>query len=461
MFKRLYYLSFAGYLFFFIFSVVFFKERSIFIDIAYHTFLLVKDNTFVPNMRFGAAATQIYPLLAIRSGLPLDNIILAYSVGFVCYHFLYFVICGLICKRFDFALVILLFNLLITSHTFYWVQSELPQGINFFILLLAIAGTKNTGVAKQAGFIIVLAGMLVVAFFHPLIIFPVGYAICFFLLAEKGTELINKRVLLAALGAFICFYVIKVLFFKVSYDAETMDRAVTSSLFDNFFGIHANKHFLQNCKQRYYWIPILTLAIMGWYGYKKQWLKLSLFAFAMVGYTILVNVTHPKGDVPDFYMENLYLPLGVFIAFPFVFDLLPVLQKKFTISWVPEVVVCLIMLTGCVRILGTHSFYTDRLNWERAFLQANAGKKLIIDGSKAPREVLLDIWGTPFEFWLLSTTEGGSTASVMINNSPNNYKDAYWLKKCFVTTWANYSYSDLPKRYFNFKDTTTSYELMK
>ncbi len=461
MFKRLFYLSFAGYLFFFIFSVVFYKERTIFIDIAYHTFLLVKDNAFVPNMRFGAALTQIYPLAAIKAGLSLNNIILVYSVAFVLYHFLYFLICGFICKRYDIAVVILLFNLLISSHTFYWVQSELPQGINFFVLLMAIGSTTRKGAAQVAGMVITTTGMLVVAFFHPLIIFPVGYSICFFLLAKKGNEVVNKRTLLIALAAFAVFYVVKVLFFKVSYDAETMDRAVTPSLFENFFGIHANKHFLQNCKQRYYWIPVLSAVILGLYIYRRQWAKLSLFAVAMIGYTVLVNVTHPKGDVPDFYMENLYLPLGIFLLLPLVFDILPELQNRFAGKWMPEILVTVILITGCIRIYGTHSFYTERLSWERTFLQANSGKKLIVDGSKMPKDVLLDVWGTPFEFWLLSTTETGKTESVMINNSPNNYKDALWLKNCWVTTWANYSYNDLPNRYFKFADTTQVYQILK
>lgn len=150
MFKRLYYIGFAGYLVLFIFSVIFFKERTVFGDIAYHLFPILKDNTFlIPNFRFGAFLTQLYPLLTSRAGRPLSSVMMAYSVGFIFYHFIYYLICGLICKRYDFGIIILLFNLLFLSHTFYWIQSELPQAINLFILLLAVSGVAKLNNYKQ------------------------------------------------------------------------------------------------------------------------------------------------------------------------------------------------------------------------------------------------------------------------------------------------------------------------
>ncbi len=455
IFKRLYFIGFAGYLFLFVFSILFFKERTIFCDIAFHLFLILKDNTFVPNFRFGAFFTQLYPLFAARAGMSLSSVMMAYSVGFIFYHFIYFLICGLVCRRYQFGLCILLFNLLFLSHTFYWMQSELPQAINLFILVLAVASTVKSNDIKPLALAVIFLGLFIVVFTHPLAIFPVVYCIIFFLLS-KDEPVIDKKLLYSIFIFSIGTYLIKVTFFQGGYDSQAMST-VHSLPFKNIFSIYSNVHFVHNCFIKYYWIPILSLLVFTYYLVRKDWRKCILFCLFMIGYLELVNLTHANSDGYDFYIENQYLPLGIFIALPLVFDVFPAIKKKY----VAELFFTVILATGCIRIYNTHESWSARLNWERHFLVENEGKKMIVDEKKTPVNLLLMTWGTPLEFWLLSTTEYKRSASVIITGNPESYMGFIDSSKSLIVTGGLFPYSTLSGRYFKFEDTSSHYSVIR
>jgi hypothetical protein len=459
IYKGLYFFGFIAYAFLFLFAVLFFKERTIFADIAYQLFVLITDGFSIQNFRFGAIGTEVFPLAAARIHLPLASVMMVYSIALVLYHFLYYLLIGLVLKKYDFALVLLLFHTIFVSDTFYWIQSELPQGISLFILMLAVGSAVDIQKIKSAfgiGALVLLSGgMFVVAFMHPLIIVPVLFALCFLLLSQANNTINSKAMLFIALPFFV-EYAVKFLFFKNDYDANVIAHSVSSFCFESIFRNYHNKHFLQNCLVKYYWVPVLSAAITAFYARKRAWLKLALFVSFAGGYLLLVNVTHPDNKATDFYIENLYLPLGLFIAFPLVFDILPTIQKR----EIAFGVLFILMISGALRIYQTHTVYTDRLVWERDFLKENLNKKLIIDARSVPKDVLLMTWASPYEFWLLSTTEFGQTASIMIADDPAKYTEDGKDSKNFVTKYYPIPYYRLPKEYFMLRDSVSTYSAM-
>lgn len=148
-------------------AVVFYKERTVFIDIAFHLFYILKDNALaIQNNRFGAVFTQIFPLLTSRLGLSLSQVMIAYSLGFVVYYATVFFLCLRLSR--PHALMLLLFNVLMVTDTFYWIQSEFSQGVAFSILwwaLIAYYGRLEKMPGWVAGLSFVM--LLFVAFFIP------------------------------------------------------------------------------------------------------------------------------------------------------------------------------------------------------------------------------------------------------------------------------------------------------
>jgi hypothetical protein len=119
----------------FILSLYFYLERTVFVDIAYHTFYIIKDQTFaIQNYRFGATITQIFPLLATKLNLPLNNILIIYSSCFIIvYAFIYSIIVYPL-KNLQLGWVLIGYLTLMMSDTFYWIQSEYQQGCALCLL---------------------------------------------------------------------------------------------------------------------------------------------------------------------------------------------------------------------------------------------------------------------------------------------------------------------------------------
>src|SRR5262249_18600040 len=142
--------------------------------------------------------------------------------------------------------------------------------------------------------------------------------------------------------------------------------------------------------------------------------KLWLFICFFMSYLGLVNITYPSAETPSFYIENLYLPLSIFLALPVIFDLLPALEKKkLAIPFIAMVVT-----TGVIRIYSAHSQYPVRLNYERSYLDKYGTKKMIIKANEADHKTFQMLWGTPYEFLLLSESERHPPPSRLFSDPP-------------------------------------------
>ncbi len=455
MYRKLYRQGFAAYAVMFVLALMFYKERTVFVDIALHLFAILVNNDFtIQNFRYGAAVTQVFPLMAGRLSLPLDIIMMIYSGCFVVYYALCYTICGGVLKNYKVALALLLSQTLFAAHSFYWIQSELPQGMAFMMVLFACLNNLEERRLTVSAAVLLIILLTATNFFHPTLVIPALFVFAFMYLNNANA----KRLIVVSAVAFVVIYVLKRFIFVNAYDHQALGHLRNfKTLFPDYFFIASNGKFLRLCLNTYYWIPLSFVAIVWIYVYRRNWQKLLLFIGAFFGYLFLVNVSYPNGMETEFYMENLYLPLSVILAFPFVFDLMPVLEKKNLVA----ATVWAIILTGCVRMYLTHDIYTRRLNWERNFLRANMDKKLLVYPDKVPMDILLMIWSTPFEFWLLSTSEQGKTASIIISERPPEHEAAVGSTKSLITTWGVYQYQELPEKYFNLTDTVTSYTVIK
>ena len=258
---------------------------------------------------------------------------------------------------------------------------------------------------------------------------------------------------------YLGIFFLKKYVFKTVYESNAMDGAdKIISTFPHYLDIYSNKRFLLNCITRYYWIPILSTIIGFFYLVRNDWKKLFLFILFFIGYLLVVNVSYPEPSTTIYYIENLYLPLSIFIAFPLVYDILPAFEQKKTVL---IGLVVLILLSGLVRLYSAHSIFKDRINWQRSILKQYAERKIVMDSNVAPKDTLLMTWGTPYEFWLLSTAESKKSASIIINDHIPGLEYAIGDPKAFITTWGAIPYRDFPKKYFLFNDTVSTYEVIK
>jgi len=455
-YKRVFLVGIAAYVTMIFLAALYYKERVIFVDTSYTIFYLIKDGFFrIESYRFGDALSQVLPLLCIKAGLPLGNILLSYSLSFMIYYFMCYVMCGFVFGRYDMAMVILLLNTLFVSETFYWIPSEVPQGMALLTVVLAYISSREAVGIKVAGWSFIVACLVVAAFFHPLLSGVLLYAVAFFSMGQH--RIAPRRVLYVITGIFFSLLLIKAVFFRSAYEQHSLSglkNFVTQ--FPDYFTLYSNKRFLSNSLTKYYWIPVVLVAVSVVYFRNKDWRKLGFFLCAFFGYLFLVNISYPTPVTPQFYIENLYLPLSFILALPFVFDVMPVLQaKKLALP-----VAVLMVLTACIRINMAHSTYTDRLSYERAYLDKYDSQKVIIKATPTDMDTLQLVWSSAYELLLLSALERGKPASIRIDDHPETLRDVDQMKSNLLLYGDLVPYSAIPEKYFHFTDTVTAYKLV-
>ncbi len=444
-------------------ALMFYLERTVFLDISFHLFYILKDGTLaIQNYRFGAAITQIFPLAGSWMGLQLDTIMKLYSAGFaLVYAGIFFGIslCG---QSARYAIIMLLLSTLIVTETFFWIQSELPQGLALMVLFFCLVD-KFAPLSGSLRFPLIYGPVLMVllvtiAFMHPIIFIPFAFVVLFRLLSS-GAWMINKMVYITISIIYAGVLLVKMSFFSTEYDSAATERIRNIIyLFPDYIFLPANKVFLSNIFPNY-WLLLLGLAtVLAFYGYRRMWLKLMLVLFFFAGHLFLINVSYFYTTF-GFYLENLLLPLSLFVAFPLAFDLAPSVQRKHVVSSVLAVV----MVFSIMRIVYTSGFYTERLEyltqWTDRARDADI-TKLMIHTSKVPMDTLLMNWATPYEFWLLSTIRHGETLSVFFTETPEELAGPFGRSDVFVTQWGHLPYIDLPDTYFRFNDTTSEYVVL-
>lgn len=456
MYKPLYKVGVAAYLMFFLFAILFFRERTIFIDVSFILYEIIRDNELAVQVyRFGSGITQSFILLGRRLDMSLEHIMLLYSAGVAFYYFVCYIICGRVLKRYDVALGLLLFNILFVTDTFYWIQAELPQGVAMLFVLLAFV---QSDIAKKGGVLIYLltaALVITVSFFHPLLFIPGLYIVLFH--TSKWDRIENKKLFYFSVIVFVIAQLVKAKWFGNPYDTEATQKKENLKLFfPNYLDLYSTKTFIKNWLGSFIWIPISSLFIIVVTIVKRRWVELALFLGFMVGYTILICASYPNEQTQAFYIENLFLPLAIIIAIPFIYNVIPQLNKKLTIG-----LFLLVIIMGCIRIYNKHHFYSERIAWEREFLKEHIDEKVIVDSKLVPMQKVIMTWGTCYEFWLLSTIEYGRTASIIIHDNPESMLMSHWDTRYFKTAWGAETYDQLPEQYFKFQDTVTAYKVLK
>ncbi|GAB3861105.1 hypothetical protein GCM10028822_40070 [Hymenobacter terrigena] len=349
-----------------VFAWHFYMERSAYYDLAYHLFIYLKTKSlFVQNRRFVAIVTQWPTLTAIRAGLPLDQVLRLYSVVFVVYYLAVFLMCAYWMRNEQVALVVALLFVLLASRTFYWAQSELPQALA--AMLLFYAGiARQTPLRFNISTLALLALVPVFIFGHPLCVIP-------FLFIWAYDWLLNRRFrdwgYYGLLGLGLGMYKLRVMLTPPgSYEATHM--TFTPNLvkyFPNYLAIGSFDNFWHLCANGFIALPVLLLALTVLY--LRQWnllagLRLALMWGFVVGYVFIINVSNPDYTEAT-YLENLYLPLTLFVAIPFAMEFLPALER----SWagrgplLAAGVLGLLLVGRLALVWYRHESYTAYQHW--------------------------------------------------------------------------------------------------
>lgn len=434
----------------------FWQERTFILDAAFQSYLFVADGSpAIMVERFGAAAVQFLPLIGVWTGLSLKTILLLYSISIVLFHWVAFGICLHFLKDKKTALAILIFNVLFVGDSFYWMQNELLQAVTLsFVLWSLWLRRRDWANFTKLDWALSLLLATTVAYYHPLVFFPLAFVWIFFWLKN---DLLKRRFLMGVAALFALIFSSKYIFRQPNF----YDRGMTGQYLREFsfslerlLASNSLRDFAAHLDDNFLLLTPLLALVAGFYFWKKQFWQAALIVFSVVFYGLLIMQRFLSDD-RWYIQESHYQALVVFLIVPLIWDVLPAIKFK---VWMP--VLAVFLLT--IRLFGiwnTHESYTARLAYVRSILEKTKqaeGRKFVVGYEDADRKKLLMYWGLPFETFQMSALE--SPDSVRIVAIAENPDSLVTLLPCdSMVTFLMIpprAFKDLPKRYYHVDDTS-------
>jgi hypothetical protein len=447
----------------------FWQERTLILDAAFQScHFIAEGRPIIMVERFGAVAVQILPLLGVWTGASLATVLLLYSVAIVLFHWCAFSICLHILKDQKAALAILLFNVLLVGDSFYWMQNELLQAVALLFVLWSVWLRRGHWTFfTRWDWTLSLLLATTVAYYHPLIFFPLAFCWSFFWLKSYSAAApLSKQMLLGIAVLFAGIFSSKYIF----REANFYDRGMTGQYvrefnlsFERLLHAQSMRDLLAHLSDNFLLLLPLLAIVIGYYTWKKQFWEAALVLSSVLGYCLLI-LQRFLDDDRWYIQESHYQALAVFLIVPLVWDILPDpglklpgLMTRYK-PWLFALVMLLLMIR-LSNIWNTHSAYTARLAYVRRLLEktkAFEGRKFVIDETQADRKVLLMYWGLPFETLQISALQSPDSLRVMaIAKNPDSL--AAHLSPGAVPTFLMMPgpmFRDLPKRYYRMRDTS-------
>ena len=446
LFRRLGYGAMISLL---ILAILFYQERAFFLDIAFQTFLMINEGTVqIMVNRFGAALIQLPPLLAIKAGAPIWVISMLYSAAFP---LLFLCIYWLIVRFFknDYLgwVLVFLFTLIVFD-AFYWATSEQQQGLAVLLLFFAYLIRYPNNYSWWM-WIINIIGVIVLAYYHPLIFIPFYFLWLYFLL-HQPTRFFNKQFLLIGIIMLIVL-IIKSQISSNWYDADKINTFTTNlkAYYPNYLSLPSHVQFLKNCVKVWYFFPLFLIVDIAYYLYQKAWLKLGLLLSFCLGFIFLLHIAFPNTE-HRFYAEVNYMALSIFVMVPFIFEIAPLIKAQhLTFLFVA------ILLIRLSSIAYNHRPYTQRIEWITQQLQqaSTNSDKFYLDKKDAPMDLLLMEWGLPYESLIISNAQG-HPKTLFIHDDIPSFQAPLQQDSTFVTSFRNYHQNELNTKYFNLRKGT-------
>jgi len=453
-YKTLCYVGAAVYSLMALMALYWWETRIVYTDTAFVTFEIIRtQHLAIQASRYGSFVTQLFPWVATLLHAPLRWIVAAYSLSFVLFHFGVFAVCAFVLRNYRIALVLLFGDLIMTMDTFFWVQSELLQALAWMVLTYACLDSAAR--LKRNGWLLVAVAVplaVLTVFTHPLAVLPMCFVGLFMLLERQ------RWPALVLLLTSVSTYCVKKRWFVNSYDAQAgLGLEHFQQLYPHYLTLDTNKQFYHNMLQHYQVVPFLLLALGVLYVVRHSWLKLLLLVLATAAYILLINVSYEGSGAPRYHLEAQYAPLAFMIAVPVAFDLLPVLFiRRLALPFL-----ALVAAVFIVRVVDASHLYANRVRWLKEMLVKHGDEKIVFPSAAMQDGTMLQNWGTPYEWWLLSTIHTGKSASLIVHDNPDNLTTDMQRNDAFITRWGTFPYHELPKRYFHFSDSVSTYRFVE
>lgn len=427
-------------------SLVFYKERIIFTDTVDMLRSMLREGSWiVTTNRYTSVFGQFLPLAAFKLGLPLTQIVIAYSLNLILIPVVFCLVSMYWFKETKTAWSILLFYTIMNARLFYFPVSEFQIGLCF---LLFYIGLYQHYLQKKINSYVfwTLSALFIptVVFSHPLSVLVLSgwIALQFFINKKPWKTTIGMAALAIAAAVF------KNVFYNIPYEADKkqgLERFKEFSL--DYFNSGLATQFYKAICDDYFLMPILAIAAIAAFIYTRKYIAAALFATALVAFWVLITISFME-EPYYYYTEHMYQPIIFFTVLAAGRYLSNVLAQRLVV-----VSLSIILIISINKIFIEKEYWQRRLRWyEAAFeLMDKKGIKKAIIGVGDIDFFRDAMWITVFESAILSALEGSDHAkSITIVWNEEAARSVMNEKENLIGVGLNLlPISELPVKYFH------------
>ena len=440
------------------YGVLFEEERTTFADLAFHLYQQVNTGQVaLQNYRFVSVITQWLPVQLLNGGVEMKIVQLVYSLVFPVFYGTVWAVTHFVLKAKFWALAWTLMWLSFATHTHFWIQSELPQGLAILVLALGLISYKTEKDWTPLLIKIALSILLItVAFAHPLLIVPVTFSLGFLWLLKR----VNRATIRFSATIYMIALILKTVAFWSPYDKSAgggIKTGLTSIL--NLELPYSIPHFVENLGTSYYAFSILTLLGIWLLWKSGNRLSAAWVFVSVIGYIGIVSLVHSTSATPDFYFENLCLPAAFMAAAGLAVGIERTKIKMISPILSTIFVLFIIFRLNHVAWIG-NEVYTTRLAFLKEMVYRHAGKKVIYQETPELLDSLIITWGTGYEAWLLSARNKSPTHCFLVSDQPAELQWAVDDPTRLILQFHQPLFSELSKQYFEQPNDKIKYKII-
>lgn len=396
-------------------ACLFYRER-LYTDAAYYLFMTMNKAGFhVELNRFVLALSEVFPVLAIKTGAGVSAILLMASVGHVLFHYSISALVLHGFKQTPLAFGVLMLQFVGLSSGYFTPVFELYYSCSLLFLLLVLVLQFKPNFFHYALTLLVAVFTLTG---HPYacIVLLMLIPLCWPLAVYKP---IYPILILLTLGVFI---------FK-SYTATEYEKGKTAALLNNLHNAEYGFSYIRNLIRfllTYYGdllLVALSNTLLFWFS--KNYLRLMYWVAGFVGLLALINLSN-YGFEHTRYQEQVYFPLTVFTIAVFMLHLhvvAPALLKRM----LPALGVALVAIRVWV-FMPEQVRFTARIQRMQELItycrQQQINKAIVTPETATVVNGIEANWSYPIESLLLSSEQGNPVSIcttedvIYLNNSP-------------------------------------------
>ena len=407
--------GYSALLVYFIFSVVFFRDRICFADTANMFFKIVQTGWFnIEAGRYPQVITQILVVPAVKLGMPLSALMLLYSISFPLFYLVIFILVVYVYRNATAGLVLIFSLIGCIRMGFFHTGTETHQALAWAALFIAWLMDEK----PQHGWKRFLEGGLLAMcclHAHPVGLFLLTFSLGHFWISVKDLRRLEPYFFLGLIALLSL------------YKVNTTETSSYEGMFLSRIGdfpqliLHLDEnrslvYFLQKFGSTFRVCRELFIVGLIWMIWEKKFLKALYMVAFTVGFWIFTLLIYHTGD-SNLMMERAFMPLAFFVGW-MVFTQLHLSKTKW-INVAQSGLVVYVFFQSFTFIHKESGFMQDRFAYMEEVHQSFGAQKICLSTREANMTKVVISWSYCLETLLYSTSKHGKPGSYTIAILPS------------------------------------------